>query len=45
LPGRIDEFLPDLVRKLDCRDEVAYTETKAHCEIDLLVILRKGKKG
>jgi hypothetical protein len=31
---RIDEFLPDLVGELDCREEVAYTETKAHCDVN-----------
>jgi len=34
-----DEFLSDLVGKLDRRDEIAYTKTKAHREIDSLASL------
>jgi hypothetical protein len=45
LTRRIREFLPDLVGKRDCRYEIAYTKTKAHCEIGSLVILQKGVKG
>jgi hypothetical protein len=30
LARRVDEFLSDLVGKLDYGDEIAYTETEAH---------------
>ena len=38
LTWRIDELLSDSLGKLDRRNEVAYAETKAHCDIDLLVL-------
>ena len=34
LAGSIDKFLPNLVGKLDCGDEVAYTEAKAHLDVE-----------
>jgi hypothetical protein len=42
LTWRIDEFLSDSVGKLDRCNNVAYAETKAHCDFDLLV-LRGGE--
>lgn len=38
----INEFLTDSISKLDRRDKVAYAKTKAHCDLDLLV-LREGE--
>jgi hypothetical protein len=44
LTRRIDEFLPDPLGKLDRRNKVAYAETKAHCDIELLILLRERLK-
>jgi hypothetical protein len=44
LTRRIHEFLPDLVRKLDCGYEVADAKSKAHDEVGLPVILHEVKK-
>ena len=44
LTRRIREFLPNLVGKLDCCDKVAYTESKAHCDISSLVTLCKDDR-
>jgi hypothetical protein len=41
LARSVHELLPSVVRKLENRDEVTYTETEAHCKSDSLVILHK----
>jgi len=33
LTRSINKFLPNLVSKLGCLDEIAYAEAKAHCEL------------
>lgn len=40
--SRIKEFVPDLAGKLDYRENIAYTKTRAYWEIGSLVILSKG---
>ena len=37
LTRRVDEVLPDLVGKLDYGDEVAYTKTEAHRDINISI--------
>jgi hypothetical protein len=39
-----DEFLSDLVGKLDCRDKVAYTKTEAHRDSSTALLLVHKKR-
>jgi hypothetical protein len=39
LARSIDELLPDPVGKLDCREEVAHTEAKAHRDLERSAVI------
>jgi hypothetical protein len=39
LAWSINKFLPNPVGKLDCREEVAYTEAKAHCDFERSTVI------
>jgi hypothetical protein len=44
LARSIDKLPPDFVCKLDYRDEVAYTESKAHREVDCYSVFAVSRK-
>jgi hypothetical protein len=39
LARRVNEFLSDLVGKLDCGDKIAYTKTEAHRDSSTALLL------
>jgi hypothetical protein len=47
LTGRIHEFPPDLVGKLDCRDEIANAKTKGHRDVkhSSIISTRQRREG
>jgi hypothetical protein len=45
LARRVDEVLPDLVGKVDYRDEVAHAETEAHRDIKCSSVISTPKVG
>jgi hypothetical protein len=45
LARSIDKLPPNLVGKLDSRDEVAYTKAKTHPDLEHSTVLTRGKEG